>query len=168
QLARLDRADVDHPALVGADPDRAIALLDLDLEAKLATVHHLSQVCVGRASRALGRRGDVLHAYLEPNRRLPLGQVLVGEDRRVSFDHRDHPRGRQDADADGSADVREQPSLDLELAGALDAGLQLKPVAALILAVERSGDTALGIDGPALRHHTIPSPPETPSLSPVT
>ena len=74
----LDAADVDHAALVGADADRALALVDLDVEAKLAIVDDLAQGRADRAGRSLGGRGDVLDADLEADRRLALGQVLVG------------------------------------------------------------------------------------------
>src|SRR5690349_21461809 len=55
-----DRADLDHPALMGADADGPVAFLDLDVEAQLAAVDDLVQLREGGAGLSLGGRGDVL------------------------------------------------------------------------------------------------------------
>ena len=78
-----------------------------------------------RAARFPRRRGDVLDADLEADRRPSLGQVLEGEDGRGPLHHRDHPGGREDADADRAADVGDEPVLDLELVGSLDSRAKL-------------------------------------------
>ena len=91
---------------------------------------------------ALGRGGDVLDADLEADRRLAVRKVLEGEDRRGALHHPDHPRGGEDSRPDRAADIGEQAVLDHELVGALDPGLE--------------------------GHPTIPIPPETPRISPVT
>ena len=69
-VAGVDRADVDHAALVGADADRPVALGDLDVEAQLALVGDLAQARAHRAASApSAARGDVLDADLEADRR---------------------------------------------------------------------------------------------------
>src|SRR5919109_3228219 len=123
-LSAGDGADLDHAALVRADADRALALLDLDVEAQLAAVDHLAELGVDRAGLALGRGRDVLDADLEADRRLALLQILEGEDRGVALDHADHSRRGEHARADGAAHIGEQHALDHELVRPLDARLQ--------------------------------------------
>ena len=77
-------------------------------------------------SRALGRRGDVLDADLEADRRLALGQVLEA---RGSPALRSIiaiiPGVERTLDADRAADVGDQPVLDLELVVRSMPGLEL-------------------------------------------
>src|SRR3954453_16185952 len=72
----LELPAVDHPALVGSDPDRALALLDLDGEAQLPILDHFVQPGVHAAARALGGRAYVLDADLEADRGLAVREVL--------------------------------------------------------------------------------------------
>src|SRR4051794_16072428 len=138
-----DAADLDHAALVGTDADRPLPLLDLDVEAQLAPVSDFVELRVGGAGLALGRGGDVLDADLEAHRRLTLIEVLEGERRGVALDHADHPGSREHARSDRAAHVGEQPALDDEVHAPLHPRFE--------------------------RHQPdIPSPPETPRISPVT
>src|SRR4051794_29313318 len=111
---------LDHPALVGADADRAVAFEDLDVEAVLALVDDLAQGGADEAPRALDGAGDVLDADLEADGRLALGQLLEREHRRGPLHHADHPRRAQDLDRDRPADIGEQLPLDGELVLARD------------------------------------------------
>src|SRR5829696_8706271 len=83
------RSDLDHAPLVRADADRAVPLLDLDVEAQLAPVDDLLELGVGGAGLALGCRRNVLDADLEPHRRLALLEALEGERGGVALDHPD-------------------------------------------------------------------------------
>src|SRR4051795_5024277 len=103
-----------HPPLVRTDADGALALEHLDVEAPLAVVDDLAQPRAGDAPRALEGAGDVLDADLEADGRLAVGKLLDGEHRGGALHHADHPRGREDLDRDGAADVGEQPALDRE------------------------------------------------------
>ncbi len=89
----------------------------------------------------------MLDADLEADRRLALGQVLVGEHLGAGLHHPDHAWRREHAGADRAADVGDQRRRDGELVAALE-----------------PGDETVG----GLRHQTIPRPPLTPSVSPVT
>src|SRR4051794_9779254 len=140
----LHTADLDHAPLVRAHPDRAVALGHLDVEAELALVGDLAQDRADRAGAPLDRRRHVLDADLEADGRPPVREVLVGEDRGAALHHPDHPRGGEDAGADRAADVGDEAVLDREVLAALEPGLQ--------------GHAA----------QTIPRPPLTPSVSPVT
>src|SRR5436305_2022763 len=82
--------------LVGAHADGAVALTDFHVEAELAAVDDLVELRAGRALGALDRAGDVLHAHLETDRRLAVGQLWVDEHRRGALHHRDHPGRRED------------------------------------------------------------------------
>src|SRR3954447_4390099 len=136
-LLRLRARGIDHPPLMGADTNRPVTLLDLDLESQLAPIDDLLELRVGGAGLPLGRRGDVLDADLESDGRVALIEFLEGERRRVRLDHPDHPRGGEDARTDRPADVGQKPTLDGEVHRPLGTGLE--------------------------RHQpTIPIPPETP------
>ena len=132
----------DYAALMGAYADRPLSFEDLDVEAQLAAVDDLAEGRADHAARPLGGGGDVLDADFETDGGLPLGQLLVGEDRGAVLHHPDHRRRRQHRSADRSADVGEQIAGDGELFAAL---------------LPRLGS-----------HQTMPSPPLTPSVSPVT
>src|ERR1044072_4445313 len=122
--ARLDVADHDHAALVGPDADRALALGDVDFKPQLALVGYLAQLRVDPAVGSLGGGRDVLDADLEANRRPAVGEVLVGEHRGAPLHHRAHARRGEHADADRSADVRDQPVGDHELLPAFEPRLE--------------------------------------------
>ena len=78
----------------------------------------------------------------KPTVALPSGRLLEGEDRGAVLHHPDHRRSREDVGPDRAADVGEQIPGDVELFAALF---------------------------PRLRsHQTMPRPPLTPSVSPVT
>src|SRR4051794_29018132 len=124
KLIGLDLADRDHAPLVGADADRAIAFGHLDVEVQLAVVDDLAQRCSHLARRALRRGGDVLDADLEAHGRPAVREILERENRRAALHHPDHPRGREDADADRAADVGDQPVLDGELVDPLHPRLE--------------------------------------------
>ena len=115
--------------------------VDLDVEAELAFVDDSLSVR-DRAVGALGGGGDVLDADLEADRRLALGEVLEGEDRGGALHHPDHARRREDA-APIVPPTSVTVALHDELVGAL-------------------------IPGSSATAQTIPMPPETPSVSPVT
>jgi hypothetical protein len=134
--------DLDHAALVGADADRALALGHLDVEADLAAVDDLAHSGAHPARRSLEGSRDVLDADLEADGGASLRQPLVGEDRGAVLHHPDHRRGREDRSSDRAADIGEQLAGDDELFAALFARLG--------------------------GHQTMPRPPLTPRVSPVT
>jgi len=65
----------DRPA-VGAVADLLVLIVRLDLEAQLAAVD-LQQLGSDRNRLALGRGAEVLDVDLEPDRRVPLGEVVL-------------------------------------------------------------------------------------------
>src|SRR4051794_40984634 len=115
---------------------------DLDVEAELAALYDLAQPGADDAMGTLEGRRDVLDADFEAHRGAPLRQLLVGENRGAVLHHPDHRRRREHRAADRAADVGEQIAPDDEVFAALLPGLG--------------------------SHHTMPRPPLTPSVSPVT
>ena len=104
------------------------------------------------------RRRDVLDADLEADRRLALGRFSKERTADVPLHHPDHPRRREDADADRAADVGDQAVLDHELVD--------RSIPARVPRRSRRHRSDLPRRSPPSQ--TIPRPPETPSVSPVT
>ena len=78
------------------------------------------------------------------------------------------PGRREDPDADGAADVGDEAVLDHEVHGPLQARLDRRlrgPIRVRDHLTQRRG---WAVGGATLGHQTIPRPPETPTVSPVT
>ena len=117
------------------------------------------------AGRALGGRRDVLDADLEADRRAALGQVLEASTEELPPSSRSSPASRARwLPIVPPTSVTSRPSTD-ELVAALDP--RLEPHVQTIPRASLAARSRLRSFG-SLRAQTIPRPPLTPSVSPVT
>ncbi len=104
-----------------------VTVHDLNREPQLTPLDDLCEASASRAQRPLSGRCDVLDADLETNRRLAAVEQRVDEHRGGPLHHPDHRGRRQHGETERSADVGQQPPLDLEFVRGLYADLQRGP-----------------------------------------